>query len=48
MYMLMCLLLRRFNDWDDRSDDPLTRLSPDELADLPPFHPPQRNGSRHT
>ncbi|MBU1175918.1 MAG: hypothetical protein KKH72_11000 [Alphaproteobacteria bacterium] len=46
MYMLLCLLLGRFSDRDEVPKDPLARLTPDELADLPPWHAPKedRNG----
>lgn len=43
MYMIICLLLRRFSNRDDLPKDPLARLTPDELADLPPWHAPKRN-----
>jgi hypothetical protein len=43
MYMIICLLLRRFSDRDEAPGDPLARLTPDELADLPPWHAPKRD-----
>lgn len=46
MYMLIRLLFGRFADRSNLPEDPLARFTPDELADLPPWHPPRQDCNR--